>query len=61
MAHIRDMVSPVIVPHSLFVKASNESAYLKTDKGRELTPHQIALVRIAQLEERLSELEAKLK
>jgi hypothetical protein len=57
MAKITDLVTPEIVSSKEFADAINASCSFKTDRGRILSPVEIALLLIARLEVRVNTLE----
>lgn len=57
---ITDVISPKIIPYEVFARAINDSASYKTDTGRILSPLEIALVKIADLNVRVAQLEQQI-
>jgi hypothetical protein len=59
MATDRDVKKRTIIPHKTLADAMNATMSYETDQGRGLTPLEVALLKIAELEARIAKLEGE--
>lgn len=60
MAKITDWIKPEIVSGEEFADAMNANCSFRTDTGRELKPHEIALLMVYRLQKQVAELKTRL-